>query len=195
MPLAWTLVPPGVLSWLALLQMGRRAHVARWQRFGLFYAALTAVGVVELALGRPLTGLPLMLVVWVFATVHGLAISSRYQRRMRELDDPELRAAEQRLARRDQARRLARRDPERARQLGIGRPDLGDAYHGGLVDVNAAPVSALATLPGYDQALAERTVQLREQYGHFSSLEELGALADLTGPQVEQLRDHVVFLG
>ena len=61
--------------------------------------------------------------------------------------------------------------------------------------MNGAPAHVLRRLPGFDHGLAERTVHIREELGGFSSLEELGALAELSGPQVEALRDHVVFLG
>jgi DNA uptake protein ComE-like DNA-binding protein len=85
-------------------------------------------------------------------------------------------------------------DPRRARALGVGRPDLEDAFDGGLIDVNGAPEAVLRRLPGYDAALAGRTVDVRDELGGFASLEELGALLELTGPQVEALREQAVFL-
>jgi DNA uptake protein ComE-like DNA-binding protein len=81
-----------------------------------------------------------------------------------------------------------------AREIGIGRPDLPGARAAGLVDVNNAPHDVLLTLPGIDDALATRIIELRTQENGFSSVVELGADLDLPGDQVEQLRDQCVFL-
>jgi hypothetical protein len=192
--LAWTLVPPGALAWLALLQMGRRADEPRWQRFAAVYGGLAGLGGEQALTGHLTHALGWWMLSWVLSTLHALALRGRYHARLRTLADPQLELAEERLRRREQAVRLAARDPRKARALGVGRPDLEDAYHAGLVDVNGAPATVLGALPGYDAELAERTVALRGDAGGFSSVEELGALLDLPAGQVEALRDHVVFL-
>jgi hypothetical protein len=109
-------------------------------------------------------------------------------------DDPRLARARAHLAQREKARRLARENPQLALEAGVGRPDLPGSYHGDLIDLNHAPAEAIATLPGIDAELARRIVSVREQMGGFSSLEDLGNVLDLTGDQVEHLRDHVVCL-
>jgi helix-hairpin-helix protein len=108
--------------------------------------------------------------------------------------DPRLDGARQRLAQREQALELARKNPELALEAGVGRPDLPGAYDGGLVDVNHAPAEVIACLPTFDKELAGRVVAARGRLGGFASLEDLGTVLDLPGDQVENLRHHVVFL-
>jgi hypothetical protein len=108
--------------------------------------------------------------------------------------DPDLEGVRRRLAQREKALELARESPRLALEAGVGRPDLPGAYDGGLIDVNHAPVDVIATLPGFDRELARRVLAAREQLDGFSSLEDLGTVLDLPGDQVEDLRDHVVFL-
>jgi hypothetical protein len=108
--------------------------------------------------------------------------------------DRRLAGARERIARREKALALAREDPRLALEAGVGRPDLPGAYDGGLVDLNHAPESVIASLPGFDAELARRLVQTREQVEGFSSLEDVGAVLDLSGSQVERVRDRVVCL-
>lgn len=97
-------------------------------------------------------------------------------------------------ARRDQALQLAREKPALAHEIGVGRPDQPGAFDAGVVDLNNAPASALARLPGVGDDLATRIIEARTQTNGFSSLEDLGIVLDLPGDLVEHLRDHVVFL-
>jgi hypothetical protein len=108
--------------------------------------------------------------------------------------DPRLTRARRHLADRKKALSHAHDEPQLALAAGVGRPDLPGAFHGGLVDVNHAPASVIASLPGFDRALSERLVAAREDLDGFSSLEDLGTVLDLPGHQVEHLRGHVVFL-
>ncbi len=108
--------------------------------------------------------------------------------------DRRLDRARARLAERDKARQLAREDPRLALEAGVGRPDLPNSLDGGLVDVNNAPPAVIASLPGFDTALAGRVVAAREQVDGFSSLEDLGSVLDLSAAEVERVRDHTVFL-
>lgn len=110
------------------------------------------------------------------------------------VDDPRLRAAEERLARRQRALRLARENPQLAIEAGIGRPDIRGAFHGEVVDVNNASAGALAGLPGINHPLALRIVAVRNRMDGFSSLEDLGLVMDLPGDTVERFRGLVVFL-
>jgi hypothetical protein len=109
-------------------------------------------------------------------------------------NDPRLERAREHLAEREKARKLARENPQLALEAGVGRPDLPGSYHGGLIDLNHAPVEVIATLPNIDADLARRLVAVREQTDGFSSLEDLGSVLELTGDQVERLRAHVVCL-
>jgi hypothetical protein len=80
------------------------------------------------------------------------------------------------------------------RALGRGDPGRLSAHAAGLVDINNASVGALLELPGIDDALATRIVEVRSQINGFSSVHDLGTLLDLDGYAVERLRDRVVFL-
>lgn len=72
-------------------------------------------------------------------------------------------------ARREEARALARRDPALARELGIGRPDLGRGYDdGGLVDVNTAPPEVIAGLTGLEARYVDAIVAARSERIRFS---------------------------
>ncbi len=108
--------------------------------------------------------------------------------------DPRLTRARAHLAERERALSLARENPRLALEAGVGRPDLPGSYHGGLIDVNHAPHQLLGSLPGVDAELAGRLIAAREELDGFSSLEDLGSVLDLSGPQVEHLRERVVFL-
>lgn len=88
---------------------------------------------------------------------HELAAEVDQRTRAELVDDPLVRQALAARSRRAYAREILARDPALATELGIGRPDLGQGFEdGGLVDVNGAPVAVLASLPGFDQAMAER---------------------------------------
>jgi hypothetical protein len=109
-------------------------------------------------------------------------------------NDPRLARAREHLAEREKATKLARENPTLALEAGVGRPDLPGSYHGGLIDINHAPLDVIAELPTFNPELSERLVTVREQIGGFSSLEDLGSILDLTGDQVERLRVHVICL-
>jgi hypothetical protein len=108
--------------------------------------------------------------------------------------DSHLRHARERLANRERALTIASENPQLALEAGIGRPDLPGADHGGVVDMNHAPVEVIEALPGFDERLAQRIVDARDRISGFASLEDLGMILDLPGDQVEHLRGHVVFL-
>jgi DNA uptake protein ComE-like DNA-binding protein len=108
--------------------------------------------------------------------------------------DARLASAHERLAQHEKALQLAREDPRLAIEAGVGRPDLPDAYDGGVVDLNHAPLDAISSLPSVGRELATRIVEARERIDGFASLEDMGSILDLAGDQVERLRDRVVFL-
>jgi len=108
--------------------------------------------------------------------------------------DERLEGARERLEQREKALKLARENPKLALEAGVGRPDLPGAYDGGVIDMNHAPVEVVAGLPTFDMDLASRLVDARERIEGFASVEDMGIVLDLTGGQVESLRDLVVFL-
>lgn len=80
--------------------------------------------------------------------------------------DPAVAAALGARARRTQARELVVRDPLLAHDLRIGRPDLVRTYDdGGLVDLNAAPATAIADICGIELGHADQIVETRTVVG------------------------------
>jgi DNA uptake protein ComE-like DNA-binding protein len=84
--------------------------------------------------------------------------------------------------------------PDLAREIGLGRPDLPGAHAMDVVDVNHAPVEALAELPGIDAELAGRLVAAREEVKGFVSVEDAGVVLDLDTTTVDRLSRQAVFL-
>jgi hypothetical protein len=190
------------LNWSAFVYAGLRARRKLWLGFAGAYCAASVASVVFLSLDpddpvdtwREDAGAMIVIFGCILAFVHALAIRRPYLDRMDALDDPRLDAAEDRLLRRERALEIAVQDPERAFDLGIGRPDVKGAYHGEVVDVNHAPARVLTRLPGFDDDLARRTVEVREEINGFSSLEDYGHVMSLPPSLVDRLREDVVFL-
>jgi len=196
-PAVWwpwlSLLPFGLGAW-APLYAGVRARSRTWVVLGIVLSLIVLVGWILAAGGDGDAGGVLMILGWVAGAATSFTIRSQYALRMRS---PLLAATEQareRLADRDRARALVRRDPALAAELGVGRPDQGGAVALDLVDVNNAPVTALLTLPGIDGELATRVAETRAAVGGFTSVEDLGLALDLAGDLVEALRERVVFL-
>jgi DNA uptake protein ComE-like DNA-binding protein len=182
---AWAPVVPGI-------QLRRWT----WIALGLCWCALVLTG----GVGDDVAGLDdnvagnLIVVGWIGALATALTIRPVYLREVSSAFRVERAAAERRLQERRDALRLAEQRPDLARELGVGRPDRPGAQAAGVVDVNSAPPNVLVELPGVDDAVASRIVEIRRELNGFSSLHELGDLLDLDGNQVERLRDRVVFL-
>ncbi|MEV4140297.1 BTAD domain-containing putative transcriptional regulator [Dactylosporangium sp. NPDC049742] len=89
---------------------------------------------------------------------------------------PELSAAVEltQRVRREQARQLVNHHPSIARELHIGRPDLSRTFDdGGLVDINTAPETIIASLHGIGPDDARRIVADRYLRGPLASVDEL----------------------
>jgi DNA uptake protein ComE-like DNA-binding protein len=193
----WVLasLPLGMTTWIGLLYAGVRARMRSLQVLaGLFFA--TMVAGFALAGDRPESSTleevaeNVIVVNWIAGIGVSIAFVPAWQRRLRSRRVE----AETTLAERREAQELARQRPELARELGVGRPDVPRAEHHGLVDVNSAPASVLARLPGVDDALAVEILRVREELGGFSSLGDMGAVCDLPASTVEELRDRTVFV-
>jgi hypothetical protein len=97
--------------------------------------------------------------------------------------------------RREEARAIAARDVNLARELRIGRPDLPRQFDdGGLVDLNNAPAPAMVQLLGLSEADVAQVTEARERIGGFSSAEEVIAYTDLPPTLVDGLRERLLFL-
>lgn len=198
---AWLLlaIPLGFTTWAAFLYIGVRARRPVWLAWAAVYAA-TLAGYA--ALDTPVhpsstakgVAAALALVTWIGGGIHAILVSNDARRRIQDRTDPALDAARARIQRRAEGRHLAATQPELAREVGVGRPDLAGANDYGLVDVNHAPAAAIATLPGMTDELARHTVDARIQAGGFSSVEDLGMMLNLPPGSVDQMREMAVFL-
>lgn len=93
------------------------------------------------------------------------------------------------------ARRMLEQQPELARELMIGRPDIpGRAYpDGGLVDVNQVSADVLAGTTAMQYDLARRIIATRDEVGGFSSYEDMLLLTEVDHRAVEPYADLLVF--
>lgn len=96
---------------------------------------------------------------------------------------------------RAEARALAQRDPQMARDLRIGRPDLPRQFDdGGLVDVNAASASAFVRTLGMSPAQADQVLAARQQLGQFQHPDDLVNLGGLGLDTWEQVKERIILL-
>lgn len=96
---------------------------------------------------------------------------------------------------RAEARALAQRDPQMARDLRIGRPDLPRQFDdGGLVDVNAASAAAFVRNLGMSPAQADQVLAARQQLGQFQHPDDLVNLGGLGLDTWEQVKDRIILL-
>ena len=95
---------------------------------------------------------------------------------------------------RKDARHLVKDNPDMARDLRIGRPDLPREYDdGGLVDVNHVPGTVLSGSLGLTPAEVSDVLAAREKLGRFGSPEEVCAYTSLSPDRVDALRDLMIF--
>jgi membrane protein implicated in regulation of membrane protease activity len=195
----------GCFSAAALLYAGVRTRSRNWLSWGAGYLVVNVVafllwtqdanvGNIDTQIGS--AGLAVQLVLLAVVSVHALAIREEFleqisggPRRRTSLE-----RAERKLEERERALEMVREDPLKARELGIGRPDLRGGHHGHLVDLNHASADAIAKLPRVDAKTAERLAALRDEVGGFDSLEDAGNLLDLPPLTVERLRGQAVCL-
>jgi hypothetical protein len=112
----------------------------------------------------------------------------------RQRNQQALAAARDRIERRKDARHLLQHDPDLAREMRIGRPDLPRDYDdGGLVDVNHVPGTVLETQLGLTSGEADDVLAARDKLGKFSSADELCAYTELPPDRVDELRDLMIF--
>ncbi len=150
------------------------------------------------------TGALLYLAAWIGGVVYGLVMgpkldwSARPSSAVEASYDPNAAAvAEVQAARRrrEQAREMARRDPQMARDLRIGRPDLPRQYDdGGLVDMNSAPAATMTTWLGLSAGQSAQVVEARQQLSRYEHVEDLVNLAGLEPSTYDQVKDRVILL-
>jgi hypothetical protein len=110
--------------------------------------------------------------------------------------DPAVAAVLAARNRRAEARTLAARDPQMARELGIGRPDLpGRRYDdGGLVDLNNAPAQAIAAMCGIDLTVAGQIVEARAAGVPFLTVDDAFTMCDVPFPLWDRIRERGIVI-
>ncbi len=189
-------IPIGFGSWVPLVA-GYRVRDGRWIAGGLALVAFALFAFVFATIEEDNHyGGMLLMISWTLHGATSFALRRPYRRRMavQSTYDDRIVMAEHT----DQERRamlaLATEHPAQAVSLGVGRPDLGGARHGHLVDINHAPAGTIARLPGVSDDLAAEIVTLRDELGCFDSVEDLGALLSLHPRVVEAMRTRAVAL-
>ena len=192
----WSLVPFGWLTFVGFAIAA--ARVERRQRYvvgAVVWAALTVTLFVFIEeLGDDATGAA-GIALYVGGVLHSLLERPGWVRRMAgELTPSAEDAARARLEERRRSKRLAAEDPVLAIEMGLGRPDVPGADHGGVVDVNHATVDGIAEIPCVDRDLAERIARTRDELNGFASAAELATTLDLPPHLYDDLDRHTIYL-
>jgi hypothetical protein len=109
--------------------------------------------------------------------------------------DPAVAAVLAARARREDARRLAARDPQMARELRIGRPDLPRTCNdGALVDLNSAPPQVIADTCGIPFAAATLITHAHAAGITFTTVDDVFSYADISFPLWDRIRDRALVI-
>lgn len=184
----------GMLSFVPFVHAATRTRTPlMWLWAVLYTAAVVALfAVVDTAdAGGLLVGLTIV------AAVHSVVLRGQVWPRTAAdgpgPTDPAIAAALAARARREEARRLAATDPQLARELRIGRPDLARDYDdGGLVDLNSASPEAIAATCGIDLASATLITDARAAGVGFSGVDDVFSLTAVPYPLWDRIRDRAV---
>lgn len=189
----------GTLSWVSAGYAA--ARLRSWVQ-GLAAVAYFAVAVVGFVASNPkmaaysdaLTAAAL-LPAWIGGMAHGVFLRAQILQLRASLSDPMVILARQRRDRRRSARHILDREPELARDLRIGRPDLPRQYDdGGLIDLNHVPEHVLTTTLGITLEQARLIVTERQRTGGFASLDEIASRGLLPDPTVRSLAEVLVVI-
>jgi hypothetical protein len=96
--------------------------------------------------------------------------------------------------RRDEARRLALRDPMMARELGIGRPGSKQFDDGGLLDLNLATEDELTAICRLPREAAGAVVAARARLGRFLQVDDAIAFGQVSEEHVPMVRDRGIVI-
>jgi DNA-binding SARP family transcriptional activator len=182
----------GFGAWIYFVFAGVRRQDKRQYLFALAYAVLLVLAMVLILIDPSPTenpsppewvGVLTLFGVTLGSAVHGSVLASHPG------DTPRSRTL------RHQARQFAAFEPQRARGLGIGRPDLMRAFDdGGLVDINHVPGHELARLPGISSAEAHAIVIDRLNRGPYSRPQDLVVRGLLPMRTVQRLMSRLICL-
>ena len=200
-----TLLSLGLLAWVPV------AHAAVHLRSPLLvvrsvvYAALDLLATVLLTVpihapdprGNAIVGIALAINLAYFGTLDQIRLRRKVyrgrQRRVRDVRsalDPAIRAILANRELRAAARAIVAKDPLMAHELRIGRPDLPNRGYddGGLVDLNAAPATAIAATCALPISVAEAIVAARP----FAVVDDVVTLVEIPLSAWGTLRDRGV---
>lgn len=206
----WALVPLLTFGWANGFSFTYAAIRLRSRALGAIAGAYFALAMVSFVLvgSNPVSsawsnvGAAMAITLMALGTAHAFGIRRRLtgeqeQVALRLTDEQAQAMAEARtqLQRRHEARRILSTDPQLARQLRIGRPDLPRHYDdGGLVDANHASAAALAPLPGIGPSVADKIVATRDGVGGFDGLNDLSITAGINPHAIDEAAEFLVFL-
>lgn len=195
---AGTTLPFGFLTPILFAAAASKVKKPSWYRWAALYAVGAYGGLLATLIGADGTDLDgggalVMVIAWVAGMAHAFAARFEYARALAAPESAVDRAREI-VKQREEAQRLALREPQVARQMGVGRPDLPGSTDMGVVDLNHAGPRAISRLPGIDDAFAREIVHAREECDGFKTIDEMGGVLDLEADTVEALRPYVVFL-
>lgn len=191
--LVFALVPLGWMAWMGLFYAAIKGRRPRWIAEGALYLGATVALIVVGSAGEGTAAKETYVEVatygslglWMIVGAHVFHIRPQLYSRVEARE-----AAARRALEAEAAREIVRSSPERARMLGVGRPDIPGARHYDLIDVNHVSPDVLARLPGLDMRTAAQIAHLRP----FTSVEDLGSALELAPHVVEDLRTSTVFL-
>lgn len=182
------------MTWAAFFYAGMRARRRDWLVWaGVYLSVLMGAFGIDAAVGEKdwsetMAGFVLFALAGG-GLAHAVAIRRPLYAATADSASVQYERAERKLAAREQGRRLAREDPAKARQVGVGRPDLPDSFDAELVDLNSAPAAVIASVAGVAMTTAERVVTVRAETSGFSSVEDMDLMVDLPPAEVGRLRD------
>ena len=210
---AWGLVAGAVVVGTGGFAAGPVIGFVAWRQRALNqwplvagYTGSAALVVAGLSYGFPFlfVSVMLLLVNMIVGGVHAFHATEKLMRKVERAKLPDPAEARNRMAiaqvdsrrrLRESSRRIATEDPTKARELRIGRPDLRRAYDdGGLIDINAVPVTYLMTIPGMTREVAGQIIEWREEKGPFHSTAELVVHTNLTAKAAEQIDEYALYL-
>jgi hypothetical protein len=210
----WALVPLVTLGWGTGFSFAYAAYRLRDGVLGWWAAGYFALGALSFALvgasdndggdWRGTVGTLLILVLIAGGSAQAFAVRKhlvdpslpRRRRKIFSAQEQALAEARAEMQRRDEARRILIADPELARQLCIGRPDLPRRYQdGGLVDANHSPAWVLARLPGIGPELADHIVTNRDGVGGYRDVTDLSVTLGVAPQSLDQASTFLIFPG
>ncbi|WP_198166917.1 ComEA family DNA-binding protein [Microbispora sp. ATCC PTA-5024] len=205
----WAFLPLASTGYLAPLVFMYAAIRIRSISLYLATGLYTAVAVIEFVTASAPVG-TYQHTVWVLCLIVAAIVAAGHAAAIREqvFDFPEtgddrwkkgnknaVKLARRHRQMRTRARAIADRDPDLARELGIGRPDLIRSYDdGGLIDINHAPAEAISRIPGLPAEHLKRIMDVRDMVGAFSSAEDLAITADLPAELTALLKEYTTYL-